>query len=139
MKKKIDNSDAINNMKEKLSYSFLTDKEDDIAIEESQIDYDGLIYLDKKDFSMNASKDFVEKPENEEISFYCKACKKITDIKDIAEIEADKAKETLKPVNKFKPKKSKNNKKTHLVCNICSKEEIIIGTTRGINEHFHLK
>ncbi|HIQ57459.1 TPA: hypothetical protein EYG84_02140 [Candidatus Gracilibacteria bacterium] len=123
---------------EKLNYSFLTDKEDHIDINESQIDYDGLIYLDKKDFSMSANKDFVDKPENEEVSFYCKACKKITDIKDIAEIEAENVQKNKQPKNKFKPK-NKNKNKTHLVCEICNKEEIIIGTTRGINEHFHLK
>ena len=114
---------SFDTMHEKLSYNFLTDKEEDIIIEESQIDYDGIIYLDKKDFSIYSLKDFVEKSEDEEVSFYCKICKKIITEENITH-------------EKSITKKKKQN---HLVCNICKKAEIIIGTTRGIQEHFHLK
>jgi len=115
-KKSDDITDAMK-QSEKLSYNFLTDKENDIIIKETNIDYDGLINLDKKDFSLSAKADFKEKENDENIAFYCKSCKKITDILDINE--------------------EKKNK-IHLLCEICNKSEIIIGTTRGINEHFHL-
>ena len=130
---------------EKLSYNFLTDKEDDIVIEESQINYDALIYLDKKDFSLQAKSDFTEKDDDEDISFYCKFCKKITDILDTDEQNKIKS-ETEQNINnevKFqKQKKKKKNKKQnnaiHLMCEVCHKEEIIIGTKRGLHEYFHL-
>ncbi len=115
---------------EKLSYNFLTDKEDDILIEETQIDYDGLINLDKKDFSLNAKPDFIPKENDEDIAFYCKHCKKITDILDIDEVNNS----TDIPDIKFK----KNKNDISLICEVCNKKEIIIGTTRGLNEHFHL-
>jgi len=117
--KKLDTiTDAIKKS-EKLSYNFLTDKEDDIIIEETNIDYDGLINLDKKDFSLSAKADFKPKENDENITFYCKSCKKITDILDVNET-------------------NKKQNKIHLLCEVCNKSEIIIGTTRGINEHFHL-
>ncbi len=102
---------------EKLNYNFLTDKEDDIVIEEKLIDYDGLIHLDKKDFSLEAKPDFIEKTNDEDIRFYCKTCKKITDILDT---------------------NSSTTNNIHLVCEVCNSANIIIGTQRGLNDHFHL-
>ncbi len=139
--KKIDNLNKLKNLdiSEKLIYNFLTDKEEDIPIEESQIDYDALINLDKKDFSLELKQDFTKKENDENIIFYCKSCKKITDILDVNDSNNENIEKKINVDIKFRrKKKQKNKKKIHLICELCNKEDIIIGTKRGISEHFHL-
>ncbi len=99
-------------MKSETSYSFLKDKEEDKDIE---IDYDALINLAAKDFSV----DIVEDDEKNEVSFYCKTCKKFVEVQRI-------------------PSLSKKRKKVQFSCNECHKKTVFYGTKRGINAHFHL-
>lgn len=93
------------------NYSFLKDKEEDKHIE---IDYDSLIYLGKKDFSQE-----LEGEEKDEVIFYCRTCKHITDVERI-------------------PSRSKKKKKVQFMCTDCNKKNVYYGTRRGIAGYFHL-
>lgn len=100
----------IDNIPSQSNYSFLKDKEEDKEIE---IDYNSLINLSEKDFSV----DLVE--EKDEVVFYCRTCKKFVDVARI-------------------PSRSKKQKKVQFSCNECNKKTVFYGTKRGIDAHFHL-
>jgi len=99
-------------MKSEIQYSFLKEKEED---KEIKIDYDALINLPAKDFSVEIS----DEDEKNEVTFYCRNCKKFVDVKRI-------------------PSPSKKRKKVQFSCNECHKKTVFYGTRRGVNAYFHL-
>ena len=93
------------------SYSFLKDKEEDKHIE---IDYDALTDLAQKDFS-----DPLEETHQDDVAFYCRTCKTITDVSRVAS-------------------RSKKKQKVQFSCNLCKGGNVYYGTKRGIAKYFHL-
>ncbi len=95
------------------SYSFLRESENDAIIE---INYDALIDLSKKDFSIDES----TATENDHaIAFYCKDCKQLVEVMRV-------------------PSKGKKPK-VQFCCAQCHGKKVFYGTHAGIERFFHIK